>query len=159
MDNLILNHRRNSTLSSCGEPYTTVYSWLNNILLFSSFPASVIVIVKLLIRGYEKRSFSPAEVFLLQISITNVSLCLSHLLLVLVAVNVCQFSRDTFPDFLQSQLNSKTPLHLCYLCALLHRHRPSGDLQDCQNVAPLGMAGCCAHLVLCSDHEFSNYSL
>ncbi|TSQ23925.1 hypothetical protein Baya_11492 [Bagarius yarrelli] len=119
MDNQILNHWRNLSLSSCSEPYTTVYFWLNNMLLFLTFPTSAIVIVTLLIRIYGTSCFTPAEVFLLQINFTNISVCISYLLLVLDDINACQFSMTVFLIFFSPSLTAR-PLFMFANCMIFY---------------------------------------
>ncbi|GAA6082630.1 uncharacterized protein LOC125138857 [Tachysurus ichikawai] len=73
----------------------------------------------LLNRLYQTRSFSPAEVFLLQTNFTNICLSLAYLLLFLDVVHNSQFSRTLFLFFYIPSLTAR-PIFLLVICAIIY---------------------------------------
>lgn len=80
MDILTVHQQQNWTFNLCSQTYDTLYFWMDFVLLLFSFPTTIAVILILLKKIYKVKSFSPAEIFLLQINITDM-LFFIHLLL------------------------------------------------------------------------------
>ncbi|GAA6082629.1 uncharacterized protein LOC125138857 [Tachysurus ichikawai] len=119
MFNLTQGQQQNGTLQNCSESLDTVHMALNAILLFVSFPATFVVIVKLLIRIYKARSLSSAEIFLLQINLVNVCLFVFNLMLFLEAVQVSKFSVTLYAVFFSTTLTAR-PVFLLTMCVIFY---------------------------------------
>lgn len=119
MSNLTLNQEENGTLFGCGETIDLVHGVLNTILLFFSFPATFVVIVILLRRFYKASSFSSAEIFLLQINLTNVCLFVFNLLLFLEGFNFNPLSYVIYDVFFSATITAR-PVFLLAICVILY---------------------------------------
>lgn len=119
MDNLTLNREQNGTLGFCSASADNIHMVLNTILLFFSFPATFVVIVKLLSRMYKARSFSSAESFLLQVNLANVCLFVFNLLLFLEAMNVNHSSEILYMVFFSPTLTAR-PVFLLAICVIFY---------------------------------------
>lgn len=119
MDGRKLNLEQNWTISSCSEPYGTIYFAMTNVLLFTCLPTTTLVFMKLLNRLQKTRRFLPAEVFLLQLNFTNGCLFVSHLLLFLDAVHVGHFSMTVLLLFYIPSLTAR-PIFLLAITVILY---------------------------------------
>ncbi|KAI5629432.1 hydroxycarboxylic acid receptor 2-like [Silurus asotus] len=115
----MLNQHRNSTLGSCAKPYDSVYLVLNNILLFLSFPSTVLVIWKLLSRFYETGRFIPAEIFLLQINFINICVFISQLLIFQDILHAGFFSNNLYMVLFSPSLTAR-PIFLLAICVIFY---------------------------------------
>lgn len=113
------NQPLNGTFQSCKEPLEYLHIVVNSILLFVSFPATFIIIVRLLSRVCRQRSLSSAEIFLLQINLANVCLSIFNLLLFLEAVHVSNFSSIYLIVFFSPTLTAR-PVFLLAMCVIFY---------------------------------------
>lgn len=124
MSNLTLIEQQNETSIYCSATIDFVHDVMNSILLFFSFPATFVVIVILLIRLFTARSFSSAEIFLLQINLTNVFLFNFNLLLFLEVLKVNLLSLDIYYYYIYDIFFSATltarPVFLLAICVIFY---------------------------------------
>lgn len=119
MDNLTLSQQENGSLGYCAYSVDMTHAVLNTFLLFFSFPATFVVIVKLLSRIYKARSFSSAEIFLLQINLTNVCLFIFNLLLFLEGMHVSYPSMILYMVFFSPTITAR-PVFLLAICVIFY---------------------------------------
>lgn len=119
MDNLTQNQKENRTSGSCGELYDTIFFVTDILLLCFSFPSTVAVILMLLYRVYKAKSFSAAEVFLLQINVADMCLFIHLLLTFLNKVRATHLSTIFSTLFYIPSLTARSVLLLA-ICVIFH---------------------------------------